>query len=187
MEKSFSMLFLVFVIINSNQVHLSKQEELASNNNTMALAKHRMKRNLIFQPGTRIMFRVNTKDNIIRVNQIFAHGWGFRANIDLTQPDKPSLLPRVRRSVTRREIFDTLEELVNQHGFNGKSCILKMICDAKNNEPKVSDGMFSKILKLIFQTEHFSKDDNFHHSNACIQQHNDCPLNLLQVSPFTDL
>jgi PAS domain-containing protein len=70
-------------------------------------------------------FRVNTKDNIIKVNQIFAHGFGFRGNIDLTQPNRPELLPseqelhhnRKRRSLTRREVYETLEELINQFGI----------------------------------------------------------------------
>lgn len=63
---------------------------------------------------------MNTKDNIIKVNQIFAHGFGFRGNIDLTQPDNINLLApehRMKRSVTRREVYETLRELMNQLVF----------------------------------------------------------------------
>ena len=60
---------------------------------------------------------MNTKDNIIKNHQLFAHGFGFRGNIDLTQPENINLLPpehRMKRSVTRREVYETLGELMNQ-------------------------------------------------------------------------
>jgi hypothetical protein len=60
----------------------------------------------IFHPQ---QFRVNVKDNVIKNNQIFAHALGFRANIDLLQP----VVPEPHR-VRRREVYETLEELINQ-------------------------------------------------------------------------
>lgn len=54
-------------------------------------------------------FRVNVKDNVIRNNQIFAHAFGFRANIDLLQP----VVPEPHR-LQRREVYETLEELINR-------------------------------------------------------------------------
>lgn len=53
---------------------------------------------------------MNVKDNIIKNNQIFAHGFGFRANIDLLQPMRPN------HKIRKREVYDTLEELINQQG-----------------------------------------------------------------------
>lgn len=55
-----------------------------------------------------LQFRVNVKDNIVKVNQIFAHAFGFRANIDLLQPQRPN------HKIKRREVYETLEELINQ-------------------------------------------------------------------------
>lgn len=49
------------------------------------------------------------KDNIIKVNQIFAHAFGFRANIDLLQPARLE-----SHRIRRREVYETLEELINQ-------------------------------------------------------------------------
>lgn len=196
-------LFFLCIIINSNRVHSTASTELSwedveqfPNITTIIKQTRRVRRTVAFQPGSRIMvreklfddiknnsekknqFRVNTKDNIIKNNQIFAHGFGFRANIDVTQPNVPSFLPseqelhrnRKRRSLTRHEVYETLEELINQlsiefpiffkfhtlqhhddinrHGFDGRSCIMKMICDA--TEIGKSDGMLLKIFKLIF-------------------------------------
>lgn len=156
-----NLFFLLCIIINSNRVHstastaaaaanVTWEDEEFSNTTGIIKQRHRVKRTLAFQPGTRIMvrifefffpihlnpnnndvslllyptkFRVNTKDNIIKVNQIFAHGFGFRGNIDLTQPNRESLLPseqelhhrsRKRRNLTRRDVYETLEELINQ-------------------------------------------------------------------------
>lgn len=141
-QKSFFALTLVLLAINlSINVLDTQSEEIYTNSSTVA--KSRMKRYLIFQPGSRILvrtrvcksyrictlrtsrfsilllffllflkiqFRVNVRDNILKVNQIFAHGFGFRANIDLLQPMRP------KHKVRRREVYDTLEELINQHG-----------------------------------------------------------------------
>lgn len=107
-------------------------------------------------------FRINVKDNILKINQIFAHGFGFRANIDLLQPQRPG------HQIRRREIYETLQELITQlvhvlssfdiaftpiffyrHGFDGRACILKTLCDA-SSEIKLQNGMLSRIFKMIF-------------------------------------
>jgi hypothetical protein len=54
------------------------------------------------------------KDDIIKNNTIFSHGFGFRANIDLLQPYRPPK-PKARK-IRRREVYGTIEELINQHG-----------------------------------------------------------------------
>lgn len=61
--------FMIIIFLNSNRVHLSKQEIFS--NSTM-IVKHRMKRQLIFQPGTRIMVRMllsHTPISMLKKNQ----------------------------------------------------------------------------------------------------------------------
>lgn len=156
-------IILVIVNISSHGVtsHNDEQESSAHTNSTLT-AKSRVKRALIFQPGSRILvsgtwwhlnggksasfshkipriinqhsdlftqlccfslplllhpnsqFRINVKDDIIRNNTIFSHGWGFRANIDLLQPYRPPK-PKARQ-IRRRDVYGTIEELINQHG-----------------------------------------------------------------------
>ncbi|KAL7021461.1 hypothetical protein ACKWTF_011882 [Chironomus riparius] len=196
LQNSHLFLFIIIIIIlNSNQVDLSKHEVFT--NSTM-IVKHRMKRQLVFQPGTRIMFRVNTKNNIIKVNQIFAHGFGFRGNIDLTQPDNINLLApehRMKRSVTRREVYETIGELMNQFGFDGRLCIQRMICSAIHDIPLSAKGIFSKVFKLIFtrgqSTKGLWSDDEkdypYLSSDDCSKLLHHCPLHLFDISPFTDI
>lgn len=181
---------LLFAINITVSVESAESREIYANSSS-SIVKSRMKRYLIFQPGSRILvrkafqwaalhdsihlpftqFRINVKDNIIRVNQIFAHAFGFRANIDLLQPVR--LEPH---KIRRREVYETLEELINQlvhvsiqselyygsswrywsififslrHGFDGRACILKTFCDA-SKEVTPQSGMLFKLFKLIF-------------------------------------
>ena len=123
-KTNFIALSLIFLALSITIEVQSK--EISTNSSSEA--KSRMKRYLIFQPGSRILvltfsckiessfnlflnqFRVNVKDNIIKNNQIFAHGFGFRANIDLLQPMRP------KSKIRKREVYNTLEELMNQQG-----------------------------------------------------------------------
>lgn len=54
-------LFIICIIINSNRVHSTSSggwsEEEFSNTTGIIKQKHRMKRQLAFQPGTRIMVK----------------------------------------------------------------------------------------------------------------------------------
>lgn len=72
----------------------------------------RVRRHLVFQNGTRILFRILVKDNILKIHQIFAHGFGFRANIDMLQPPRPR--QHLHHKISRREVYATIEQLLIQ-------------------------------------------------------------------------
>lgn len=57
--------------------------------------------------------RVIMKDNIFKYNQIFGHGYGFRANIDIRQPPLTHRFKH-HHKITRRDIFSTFEQLITQ-------------------------------------------------------------------------
>lgn len=40
--------------------------------------------------------------------------------------------------------------LVFRQGFDGRACILKMICDAYEHPEAAESGMFFKLFKLMF-------------------------------------
>lgn len=60
MEKAIKFLFIICIIIISNRVRLTsgREEEEYSNATKINKQRHRMKRQLAFQPGTRIMVRL---------------------------------------------------------------------------------------------------------------------------------
>lgn len=57
-KTTFKLAFYVFILINSNLVYSFKQEVFS---NITEVVNHRIKRNLIFQPGTRIMVSIGIK------------------------------------------------------------------------------------------------------------------------------
>lgn len=60
MKIAIKILFIIGIIINSNRVRLTSgwDEEEYTNTTGIIKQKHRMKRQLAFQPGTRIMVRL---------------------------------------------------------------------------------------------------------------------------------
>ncbi|KAG4065082.1 hypothetical protein HA402_007479 [Bradysia odoriphaga] len=139
--------------------------------------------------GMPAMFRANIKDNIIQVNQFWAQAYGFRANFPIEN----------QKRTKRSDVYDTLSDLINQHGFDGRACILKTFCDA-SKAITPNSGMLFKMFKLIFSnrrkdfTSGFNslpKDDDklypYLKSNDCEELDSHCPLSLLNLTPYTDV
>uniref|UniRef100_A0A904A3R1 Secreted protein n=1 Tax=Anopheles quadriannulatus TaxID=34691 RepID=A0A904A3R1_ANOQN len=118
-------------------------------NSTATLA--RRKRTLIFHPISRGFFRVNIKDAIADNTTIWAHGIGFRMNIEFYNP--PGL------KITRRDVHQSLESMIMSHGFDGRACILRTFCEvSKAMTPK--SGILFKLFKLIFRSNAPGSDDS---------------------------
>lgn len=153
---------IIFAVVNISSHGVTSHNDddssiVSTHTNSSSVVKSRAKRYLIFQPGSRILvrehrilsfiswiiklsalfvyslsqFRINVKDDIIKNNTIFGHGWGFRANIDLLQPYRPPK-PKARK-IRRREVYGTLEELINQHGELVNLC---GGCEMREEKPK---------------------------------------------------
>ena len=86
---------------------------------------------------------MNVKDNVLKVNQVWAHAYGFRQNFDIPYP-----LPK-QYKVRRRDVHETLEVMLNHHGFDGRACVLRAFCDASRMVTPRS-GIFLKLFKLVF-------------------------------------
>ncbi|KAG5672419.1 hypothetical protein PVAND_002549 [Polypedilum vanderplanki] len=181
LNKFIVILIFLFVIFHSSF-------GLEENNSTISFPKIRTKRHLFFQNGSRILVRFLVKDNIYKVNQIFAHGFGFRANIDILQPPIPHHYI-ARRSIQRREIYNTIEQMFKLQGFDGRACIFKIFCDTQSeNYPEI--GMFSKLLKLIFthkEAEYEGVNTQKLSARECGILNKHCPISLLELSSYTDV
>ncbi|XP_052890954.1 uncharacterized protein LOC128299124 [Anopheles moucheti] len=118
-------------------------------NSTQTLA--RRKRTLIFHPISRGIFRVNIKDGVADNSTIWAHGIGFRMNIEFFNP--PGL------KITRRDVHQSLESMIMAHGFDGRACILRTFCEvSKVMTPK--SGILFKLFKLVFRSNASGADDS---------------------------
>uniref|UniRef100_A0A182P6Q1 Uncharacterized protein n=1 Tax=Anopheles epiroticus TaxID=199890 RepID=A0A182P6Q1_9DIPT len=96
-------------------------------------------------------FRVNIKDAIADNTTIWAHGIGFRMNIEFYNP--PGL------KITRRDVHQSLESMIMSHGFDGRACILRTFCEvSKVMTPK--SGILFKLFKLIFRSQSVPGSDD---------------------------
>ncbi|EFN88511.1 hypothetical protein EAI_03140, partial [Harpegnathos saltator] len=107
---------------------------------------------------------------------IFAQAAGFKAAWELPSSGEP----RVVRSVS--DISEHVELVYESHGFNGRSCLLKSICQVSRymNE---QDGVIRKILKLLARSS-LSNSTRHEDPLLCERQASDCPLQLIRLDSF---
>ncbi|EAU77055.1 AGAP002978-PA [Anopheles gambiae str. PEST] len=123
-------------------------------------------------------FRVNIKDAIADNTTIWAHGIGFRMNIEFYNP--PGL------KITRRDVHQSLESMIMSHGFDGRACILRTFCEvSKAMTPK--SGILFKLFKLIFRLPE-GDDEYFPYLTAddCSELDRHCPISQLDMEGMAE-
>ncbi|KAJ8934630.1 hypothetical protein NQ318_001678, partial [Aromia moschata] len=79
--------------------------------------------------------------------------WGLAYNL----PDKPEDLKYVLKSKhilkrrQRRELYGKMETIMNSMGYDGKSCILRALCEARYRFLPSEDDLLNHVLKIVFQ------------------------------------
>ncbi|EDV92528.1 uncharacterized protein LOC6563887 [Drosophila grimshawi] len=166
-------------------MHYDNFTELAAHNDTRIL--RRGKRYLEFSKGSRMSWRTNGKNTILKINTLFAYGYGFRANYPF--PDAKDQR-KSNRVFFKRDLFSKLETALDGHGFDGRACLLKSFCTAilDVDKPQQKSGMLFKLLKLIFSLEDHEKHHMPYLREENCQQilHSHCPLSFDSISPYTD-
>ncbi|XP_075164458.1 uncharacterized protein LOC142237024 [Haematobia irritans] len=115
-----------------------------TNSNGSPLLK-RSRRYLDFTKGARMSWRCNVKNNILKVNTLWAYGYGFRVNFPF--PDKADRL----RPFYKRDVFQGLTDILDGHGLDGRACLLKSFCTGHfSSDRDVGKGMLFKLLKRLF-------------------------------------
>ncbi|XP_045450385.1 uncharacterized protein LOC123659173 [Melitaea cinxia] len=142
---------------------------------------HRQRRYLSFRNVSHIFIRLNFKVNMVPWNQIFVQALGFRMNWD----DPPDSFHPYHR-LNRRDVFMSMETLLNRNGLEGFHCVRRAICEV--NQMDETNAIYFKILKMIFR-ENSSETAKWHgHAQEdCQISISSCPFSLLEVSPYTDL
>ncbi|XP_055548787.1 uncharacterized protein LOC129732198 [Wyeomyia smithii] len=126
--------FEIAVIYGSSGVEVNEYS-----NSTRVLT--RRKRYLIFRDISRGFARCNVKDRAVDSTNIWAQGVGYRWNVEFTNP------PGLR--ITKRDLHNSISEMIQSHGFDGRACILRTFCEiSKAVTPK--SGMLFKLFKKIF-------------------------------------
>ncbi|XP_017844914.1 uncharacterized protein LOC108601526 [Drosophila busckii] len=130
-------------------MHYDNHNALTGHNATDRILR-RGKRYLEFTKGSRMSWRTNAKNNLIKINTLFSYGYGFRANYPFPEPKDQRKRNRV---FFKRDLFSKLESALDGHGFDGRACLLKSFCTALFDVDRAQQksGMLFKLLKLIFR------------------------------------
>ncbi|XP_012232297.2 uncharacterized protein [Linepithema humile] len=123
-------------------------------------------------------YRLNYKINSLPYTTIFAQAAGFKATWELPTTGRP----RNIRSVT--DIHKCTELMYESHGFNGRSCVLKNICQALQYAER-QDGIIGKILKLLAGS--YINNSTWHEDPLFCEHHTrNCPLQLIGFNGFLE-
>ncbi|XP_030246190.1 uncharacterized protein LOC108652125 isoform X1 [Drosophila navojoa] len=147
--------------------------ELTVNNGTRIL--RRGKRFLEFTKGSRMSWRTNGKNTLLKINTLFAYGYGFRANYPFPDPKEQRQKNRI---LYKRDLFSKLESALDGHGFDGRACLLKSFCTAilDVDKPHQKSGMLFKLLKLIFSPTIWAHGFGFRANTPISVKHENRPF-----------
>ncbi|GAB1859660.1 hypothetical protein CAJAP_00739 [Camponotus japonicus] len=135
-------------------------------------------RALAFRKGSTFFYRLNYKINSLPYTTIFAQASGFKTTWPLpTTGDSRNI-----RSVP--DIHECAELVYESHGFDGRSCLLKNVCQTLQYA-KQQDGVIGKILKLFARS--YIDNDTWHEDPLFCERHSkNCPLELIGFNSFTE-
>ncbi|XP_008216056.1 uncharacterized protein LOC100679021 isoform X2 [Nasonia vitripennis] len=143
-------------------------------------AAGRCKRALAFRKGSTFFNRLNYKVNIAPYTT-FAHASGFKFAWELPVRGEGA---REARSTTLQEIREAAESVYESHGFNGKMCLLKSLCQAIDYLAE-KDGVLMKVLHLLSGSRS-ENGTSLLDPLVCGNYANHCPLHLIGFNAFTE-
>ncbi|XP_038120180.1 uncharacterized protein LOC6048007 [Culex quinquefasciatus] len=177
--------FLV-VLVHVTLVLAELNVEFGSGNSTKVLA--RRKRYIIFRDYSRGFARANIKDRMVDSTNVWAQGIGYRWNVEFNNP--PGL------KIAKRDLHQSLGELLENHGFDGRACILRAFCELSKVVTPES-GMLFKLFRKIFTHSAAATDASSTGSNSlpegdesyfpylksgdCEELDRHCPISQLEV------
>ncbi|VEN60369.1 unnamed protein product [Callosobruchus maculatus] len=147
-QRVFNIIVLLLYLMIINKSNLSRSNTL-----------NRKKRFLLFPEGP-----INIIQLIIGIGvpvevepESVIVGWAFRAfytmptNISqLMLQDYGSRARNRRSTVSRWDVYKALEQQAEMHGFGGKSCVLKAICEAAETPLDQEHGIFEELFHTLF-------------------------------------
>ncbi|XP_045477513.1 uncharacterized protein LOC123682777 [Harmonia axyridis] len=140
-----------------------------------------------------------TQQVIIPAGSIFTEGvnWGISYQL----PNKTTYLDNIKKKShiikrsERRSIYESIEQIIENFGFNGRSCIMRALCEAPKKMNLENSSISEKIIDSLFRfplqpiEDHEPEEHRDYHSaakfgeeNRCESFYKECPFPLLDVS-----
>ncbi|XP_068909570.1 uncharacterized protein [Tenebrio molitor] len=102
---------------------------------------------------------------------------------------------RKKRALSRWDIYDLLAQLWQMRGFEGKSCILKTICELSHRPVDKNYGLFDELIHVVFNPKSTGETARHHSDNeyfaahklgrksgdSCKSRFYDCQINLVDM------
>ncbi|XP_030025698.2 uncharacterized protein LOC115444167 [Manduca sexta] len=119
-------------------------------------------------------------------------GWNIALEIDVLfpLPDSKFTNSHFRKKIhnrQKRQFWKRMERAIDFHNLNGRSCVLRSICEAQKSLAPPGSSLVHDILRAIFTVpvndEEFNSEMRGHYDeltnpNFC-EMTNDCPFSLL--------
>ncbi|PSN41159.1 hypothetical protein C0J52_05216 [Blattella germanica] len=119
-------------------------------------ASHRDRRALVFPGGTVLQFSIGVSMPVRIPNRTFSISFGFQMVFNLpTNATQWRAPPEIRkREAFNQNLLETylpLENFLEGHGFAGRECILRSICEAAQTPFRHEDmNLFDEIAHVLF-------------------------------------
>ncbi|CAL7939727.1 unnamed protein product [Xylocopa violacea] len=143
------------------------------------VAAARPTRALTFRKGSSFFYRLNFKVTLFPYTTIFSHAAGFKVVWEL--PSGPVGFRRRGKAIY--DVHQAAELVYESHGFDGRSCLLKNICQAMEYVSQ-RDGVFAKILKLLVGS--YATNSSSLEPLSCDVHVRNCPLDLVDIDNFIE-
>ncbi|XP_062555466.1 uncharacterized protein LOC134220423 [Armigeres subalbatus] len=184
--KKMKLMWLV-IFIGSYFAVVQAADNLGDQYTNSTKVLNRRKRYLIFRDVSRGFARVNIKDRAFDTTNIWAQAVGFRMNVEYNNP--PGL------KITKRDVHQSLSEMIQMHDFDGRACILRAMCEL-SNDMTPSSGIIFKLFKRIFSrppatdatsngSSSLPQGDEIYFpyltSNNCTELDQHCPISQLDI------
>ncbi|XP_011499091.1 PREDICTED: uncharacterized protein LOC105363168 [Ceratosolen solmsi marchali] len=140
----------------------------------------RYKRHVSFRKGSTFFYRLNYKVNSLPHTTIFAQASGFKVAWQLPTGQQSGKA----RQVSLDDLHEGASLVYESHGFNGKMCLLKSLCQA-TEYIKERDGVLMKILNLL-SGSYGGNGTSILDPLVCRNYANHCPLHLIRFNAFTE-
>nr|XP_049702035.1 uncharacterized protein LOC126055705 [Helicoverpa armigera] len=186
-------LFLVCILVGniSSESSVNSTVKEQCPNVRTSLVSVRKRRHLAFPPGS----ACSVTTSVVKTFMTHApSGWYVVVEAELVYmlPDHTIISSHLRRKLHHRqkkEIWETLESMFQQRNMNGRACVIRTICEARQSLAPKGKSLVHDILRAMFTAPLHERDfieemgmtyTELLDPDFC-EKANDCPLSVLGV------
>jgi len=177
----------------NNQIAKSLDVRLDDYTDESNIPKSRRKRSVIFPTGSDLTFDVGIS---IPISALSATSTTFDIAVPFTYnlPNSTANLVYSGRKMEDEHsaVFEMAEDLLNKFGLDGKSCVLRLICELAESKGLPYNGLLGRAIETLFLIDYgLSNTDRLYeyisarmygeHTGDCLTAYPHCPFSAFQL------